>query len=60
MAIIGPRPVLFYERDVNESKCLKISRRGEDVRVMVFNATLKICSILTLTVTDEDYSRNAS
>ena len=28
MAIIGPRPVLFYERDVNESKCLNISRGG--------------------------------
>ena len=41
MAIIGPRPLLFYERDVNESKCLKISRGGGDVRVMVFNATLK-------------------
>jgi len=34
--------------------------QGEgDVRVMVFNAPLKNCSILTLTVTDEDYSRNA-
>ena len=32
----------------------------EGVRVMVFNSTLKICNILTLTVTDEDYSRNAS
>jgi len=49
--------LLFYERNVNESKCLNISR---GVRVMVFNATLKICNILTLTVTDEDYSRNAS
>ena len=27
---------------------------------MVFNAPLKKISILTLTVTDEDYSRNAS
>ena len=53
MAIIGPRPVLFYERDVNESKCLKISKGGGGggggVRVMVFNAPLINCSILTLT-----------
>jgi hypothetical protein len=28
-------------------------QRG-DVRIMVFNAPLKHCSILTLTVTDED------
>ena len=29
------------------------------VRVMVFNSTLINCDILTLTVTDEDYARNA-
>ena len=57
-----PRSVLLYERDVNESKCLKISREGggEGVRVMVFNATSKHFSILKLTVADEEYSRNAS
>jgi hypothetical protein len=30
------------------------------MRVMVFNDKLKNCGILILTVTDEDYSRNAS
>ena len=52
--------LLFYEHDVNESKCLKISKRKWGVRVMVFNATLKTSNIWTLTVTDEGYSRNTA
>ena len=54
------RALLFYEHDVNESKCLKISKGKWDVRVMVFNTTLKTSNILTLTVTDEGYSRNTA
>ena len=52
--------LLFYEHDVNESKCLNISKRKWDVRVMVFNTTLKTSNILTLTVTDEGHSRNTA
>ena len=76
MAIIGSLPSRFSDKNQQLYKgsliraCAyklfifpsKVSRlvTFKIMRVMVFNAKIKNCGILILTVTDEDYSRNAS